>query len=357
MSGATIPVRSGEDFDRDRFREYLRESLPDVPNAPLRVEQFPTGASNLTYLVRVGDWCGVLRRPPLGPVPPRTHDMGREGRLLARLHPVFHLAPGPLLICEDPDVIGAPFHVMEYRAGVVIDSRLPEGLEPGWEPRRVIGERVVAALVDLHRVDYRKAGLDRIGRPEGFLERQVAGWVGRYEGAQTERIAEAQPLIEWLTDHVPESPAPTVIHNDFKLNNILFDPHALEISGILDWEMTTIGDPFFDLAVLLCYWVDPDDPPRLRAMLPSVTTQPGFPRRDDLQQMYANWSGRSLSQMPWYLTFAYFKLAVILQQIYARWVRGQTKDPRFGSFGEKVRTLIAHAYARTNPVRAGRQAR
>jgi aminoglycoside phosphotransferase (APT) family kinase protein len=350
-AGQTIAVRQGEDLPRERLLAYLRERLPQIGDGPLAVRQFATGASNLTYLLQVGEWRGVLRRPPLGPVPPKAHDMEREGKLLSRLHPVFPLAPRTLLVSEDPEVLGSPFHVMEYRHGVVIDAGFPDGLRPSEEQRFAMAEDVVGALVELHRVDYRAAGLDELGHPDGFLERQVTGWIGRYERARTADIAEARPLMDWLAEHLPGSPAPTVIHNDFKLNNILFDRRSLAISGILDWEMATIGDPFLDLAVFLCYWVEPSDPPGLRSMLPSVTTLPGFPGRADLQRMYAERSGRSLSAMPWYLTFSYFKLAVILQQIYARWVRGQTKDARFASFGDAVRLLIAHAHERSLGVR------
>ncbi|MEX2584566.1 MAG: phosphotransferase family protein, partial [Gemmatimonadota bacterium] len=234
-------------------------------------------------------------------------------------------------------------HVMENRPGVVIDARLPGGMQPTPESCAAIAESVVDTLVKLHEVDYAAAGLGGIGRPEGFLERQVAGWIGRYEGARTDQIPQAARLMEWLQTRVPESPAPTVIHNDFKLNNVLFDPASLQVKGVLDWEMATIGDPLMDVAIFLCYWIDPDDPPVLRGMLPSVTTLPGFPGRADVQRLYEERSGRSVANMTWYLTFAYFKLAVILQQIYARWVRGQTQDPRFESFGATVRMLIAHA--------------
>jgi aminoglycoside phosphotransferase (APT) family kinase protein len=345
-SDGTIPVRDGEDFPRDRVLAYLREHIAGIPAGSLNVRQFPTGASNLTYLLRVGDWEAVLRRPPLGPVPPKAHDMEREGALLSRLHTVFPLAPHPYLICTDPSVLGAPFHVMEYRRGVVIDARFPAGIEPTAERCYTLAERVVDTLVELHGVDYQQAGLQDLGRPENFLERQVDGWIGRYGKAQTDEIPEAASLMGWLREAVPTSPAATVIHNDFKLNNLLFAPENRRITAVLDWEMATIGDPLLDLAVFLCYWIDPEDPPALRAMLPSVTTTPGFPNRDELQAMYTRKSGRDLSDMHWYLTFAYFKLAVILQQIYARWVRGQTQDPRFAPFGSAVRTLIAHAYSR-----------
>ena len=345
----TIPIREGEQMEWERVREYLREEIPGFPDAPLEVRQFPAGASNLTYLLRAGDWTGVLRRPPLGPVPPRAHDMVREAELLRRLHPVFPLAPRPYAICADPAVIGAPFHVMEHRAGVVVDARLPPGVEPTEELGRRISEAMVDTLVRLHRVDYREAGLGEMGHPEGFLERQLHGWAERYRRARTDEIPEAEPLIARLTERIPESPAAAVIHNDYKLNNLLLDPADLgTVAAVLDWEMATVGDPLLDLAVSLSYWIDRDDPPALRAMLPSVTTLPGFLSREDLMRRYADRSGRDLAAMDWYLPFAYFKLAVILQQIYARYVAGQTRDPRFASFGAAVRLLVGHAAGRVS---------
>jgi len=340
-----IAVREGEGFDAERVLGYLREHVPGIPAGELEVRQFPTGASNLTYLLRVDGWTAVLRRPPLGPVAPKAHDMEREGRLLERLNAVYPLAPKPLLICTDAEVIGAPFTVMEHRRGVVVDARMPEGVEPTPEACRAIAEAVVDTLVELHGVDYRAAGLEGLGRPEGFMQRQVEGWIGRYERARTDDIPQVDPLIRRIRGSVPSNPEATVIHNDFKLNNLLFDPEDTgRVTAVLDWEMATIGDPLFDLAIFLSYWIDANDPPALRALVPSVSALPQFPGREEMRALYAQKSGRDLSGLDWYLTFSYFKLAVILQQIYARWVRGQTADPRFAGFGAAVRTLIVHAY-------------
>ncbi|HEX6370154.1 MAG TPA: phosphotransferase family protein [Longimicrobium sp.] len=347
MSDNTIAVREGEGFDAARVLEHLRAQIPGIPAGELEVRQFPTGASNLTYLLRVGGWGAVLRRPPLGPVPPRAHDMEREGRLLQRLNAVFPLAPRPLLICTDAGVIGAPFTVMEYRPGIVVDARLPKGTEATPELGRMMAESVVDTLVELHGVDYRAAGLEEMGRPEGFMQRQVDGWIGRYEKAVTDEIAEVEPLIRRIREGVPDTGAAgaTVIHNDFKLNNLIFDPADLgRVTAVVDWEMATVGDPLFDLAIFLSYWIDSADPPDMQALVPSVTSLPQFPGRDALREMYAAKSGRDLSGLDWYMTFSYFKLAVILQQIYARYVRGQTRDPRFAGFGHAVRTLIVHAH-------------
>ena len=342
----TIQVREGESFDHEAVESYLRKNIEDLPDGELEVWQFPSGASNLTYLLRIGDWEGVLRRPPFGPVPPKAHDMGRESGLLARLHEAYPLAPKPYFYCDDESVIGAEFYVMERREGVVVDDSFPKGVGPTEELCREMSEMVCDTLVELHAVDYERAGLGDLGKPEGFLKRQTEGWIGRYEKAKTDDVEDAEPPTKWLADNVPESPPATIIHNDFKLNNLVLNPEDLtEVRAVLDWEMATLGDPLFDLAVSLSYWIQADDPEELQSILPTVTSMPGFMTRKEFMGRYAEKSGRDLSQMHWHMVFGYFKLAVILQQIYARWKKGQTQDERFASFGEKVRNLITHANA------------
>jgi aminoglycoside phosphotransferase (APT) family kinase protein len=342
----TIRVREDEDFDRDAAERYMRKHIEGLPEGKLEVLQFPSGASNLTYLVKIGDWEGVLRRPPLGPVPPKAHDMERESKLLMKIHEAFTLAPRPYFFTDDESIIGAQFYVMERRKGVIVDDEFPEGVEPTEELCRGMSRMVADTLVELHAVDWREAGLEDLGRPEGFLQRQVKGWIGRYDEAKTEEIEEVGPLTDWLTKDIPDSPGPTIVHNDYKLNNLVLNPDDLtEVRAVLDWEMTTIGDPLFDLAVSLSYWVEPDDPQELKEVLPTVTDTPGFITRKEFIDYYAEKSGRDLSRMHWYMVFGYFKLAVILQQIYARWHKGQTKDERFANFNERVRNLILHANA------------
>ena len=338
-------MREGEDFDLAATERYMREHIESLSEDELEVRQFPSGASNLTYLVKIGDWEGVLRRPPLGPVPPKAHDMGRESRLLIKLHEAFPLAPKPYFFCEDESVIGAPFYVMERRKGVIVDDSFPEGVEPTEELRRGMSRMVVDTLVELHAVDWQKVSLGDLGRPEGFLERQVKGWIGRYDKAKTEEIEEVAPLTEWIQKNIPESPPATIVHNDYKLNNLLLNPEDFtEVRAVLDWEMTTIGDPLFDLAVSLSYWVEAGDSQELKEVLPTVADTPGFMTRNEFIYYYAQKSGRDLSDMHWYLVFGYFKLAVILQQIYARWHNGQTKDERFANFNERVKNVIVHAH-------------
>jgi len=340
----TIAVRTGENFDQQKVERYLREHIEGLGEGSLQVRQFPTGASNLTYLIQIGDWEGVLRRPPFGPVPPKAHDMARESGLLGKIHPVFPLAPQPYIFCNDLTILGVPFYVMERRKGVVINDKFPSAVAPTRELCRQLSLALVDTLVQIHAIDWRNAGLTEFGYPEGFLGRQVKGWVERYFRAKTEEIPEVEPLTRWLIEHVPPSPAPTLIHNDFKLNNMLLNTHDLtKTMAVLDWEMATIGDPLFDLAVSLGYWVHSDDPEELRTVLPTVTILPGFISREEFMELYAQKSGRDLSSMHFHMVFAYFKLAVIVQQIYIRWKRGQTQDERFAFYGTRVRSLIMYA--------------
>jgi aminoglycoside phosphotransferase (APT) family kinase protein len=340
----TIPVRAGEELDTQAVERYLKENLEGLGDEPLLVEQFPAGHSNLTYLIQIGDWEGVLRRPPFGPVPPKAHDMIREAKILKQLNRVLPLAPKPLAICEDTSVLGAPFYVMERKKGIVLDKTWPREYARTEENGRKISCAVVDTLVELHSIDYREAGLAAIGHPEGYMERQVSGWIQRYERARTDAIPLVDEIAQWLADHMPTSPAPAMIHNDYKLNNMLLAPDDPgSVTAVLDWEMSTIGDPLSDLGIAVSYWFEKDDPPELQRGLPSVTTNPGFFTRREFVERYAKKSGRDLENFQFYLTFAYFKVAVVLQQIYFRWKRGQTKDERFGSLIEGVRNLMEHA--------------
>lgn len=340
----TIDVRAGEQLDWQSVEQYLRTQLAEIGEGSIQARQFPSGASNLTYALSIGSWEGVLRRPPLGPIAPRAHDMRREAGLLARIHPVFPLAPRPYVFCDDPQVMDVPFYVMERRHGLVLNDTFPSEVIPTPELCRRLSETVVDTLAQIHAIDWQAAGLAEFGHPTGFLTRQVKSWIERYFRSQAEENPQVESLTRWLSEHVPESPAPTLIHNDFKLNNMLMDSQDLTRPlAVLDWEMATIGDPLFDLAISLSYWVQPDDPQDLRAILPTVTPLPGFFSRAEFMQRYATQSGRDLSALHFYMTFAYFKLSVILQQIYIRWLRGQTQDQRFASFGARIRTLIDHA--------------
>lgn len=337
-----IPVREGEDFDRKKVESYLRKHL-DIPEAPMEVKQFPSGSSNLTYLIRFGDWEAVLRRPPFGPLPPKAHDMKRESALLTKLYPEFNIVPKPYLFTEDESILGAPFYVMERKHGIVLNDRFPEDVEVTEQIGRDISLAFIKTLIKLHDVDYKKAGLESFGHPEGFIERQVHGWTKRYLRAKTDDYPAFDRIAKWLVDHMPKSKYTSVIHNDYKLNNMLLSYDFKEVKAVFDWEMATVADPLFDLGVTLGYWVQADDPEFLKQVLPTVTYKPGFMSRREMIELYAKETGRDIDDMHYYIVFAYFKLAGVLQQIYYRYKMGQTQDERFANFNVRIKSLIQHA--------------
>ncbi len=341
MSQDTAAVRSGEELDRAALTQYLQDKIEG--GASLIIEQFPGGHSNLTYLLRTSEREYVLRRGPLGPVAPKAHDMAREYMVLKAVHPFFDAAPEVFHLCEDPSVIGAVFFLMERRHGTVVRDRIPPELAafPDYPAR--VSRGFVDCLVELHAVDIEQHGLVSLGKPAGFLERQVRGWFERWNRAKTEEIALMDSLIQWLTDRLPVSPAPTLVHNDFKLDNLMLDASDPgRIEAVLDWEMATVGDPLVDLGLILCYWSQPSDPGGTKA---SLTSEPGWFTRDELIGRYAELTGRDVSLINYYEVFALFKLAVVLQQIYVRFHRGQTQDERFRHFDKRVHNLIQQAAA------------
>ena len=334
-------VRTGEELDREKLTGYLRDKIDG--GGELTIEQFPGGHSNLTYLLRTPAREYVLRRGPLGPVAPKAHDMAREYMVLKAVHPVFAPAPEVFHLCEDTSIAGAIFFVMERRRGIVVRDHIPPELAAFPDYPEQVSRGFVDCLVDLHAVDIEKHRLVSLGKPAGFLERQVRGWFERWIRAKTDEIPLMEQLIQWLTDHLPESPAPTLVHNDFKLDNLMLDASDPgRIEAVLDWEMATVGDPLVDLGLILCYWRQPSDPGGTKA---SLTTQPGWYAREQLIGRYAEKTGRDLSKMKYYEVFALFKLAVVLQQIYVRFHRGQTQDERFRHFDKRVQNLIQQAAA------------
>lgn len=344
------PVRPGEQLDWPRVSAYLREHLPaaDVPGLDLSremtVEQFQGGHSNLTYLVRFGDAELVLRRPPLGPLPPTAHDMVREYRWLTAINPVFPLAPRAYMVCDDVSVAGAPFYLMERRRGLVVRTEEPPALADRPAARRRVSEALVDTLATLHSLDLERSGLAHLGKPLGFLERQVRGWTERWRRSKTDEVTEMEAMAEWLPAHLPPDPErPGVVHGDFKLDNVMLDPSDIgRIVAVFDWEMSALGDPLVDLGILLTYWLHAS---RLAGhdALNTVTDRPGWFTRVELIERYAAKSGRDLSRLPFYEAFALFKVAVVIQQIYYRYRRGQTDDPRFANFGERVVRLAQQA--------------
>jgi len=331
------PVREGENLNAAALAEYLRGRLPGIESG-FQVRQFPGGHSNLTYLLEAGAHEYVLRRPPLGPVAPKAHDMAREYNVLGAVHPLFPQAPRVFLLCDDPSVIGAIFFVMERRRGLVLRREIPEAYAHDADFGRRVSEAFVNCLAALHAVDVTRAML---GKPAGFLARQVSGWAERWQRAQTEPLPHMEQLIAWLTRHLPESPAPALVHNDYKLDNIMLDSSdPTRVEAVLDWEMATAGDPLVDLGCVMCYWPEAGDPPVRRDALSNITTLPGWFTRAQLVDRYARLTGRDISGLGYYEVFGIFKIAVVLQQIYFRYRRGQTRDERFRNFDERVRGLV-----------------
>lgn len=337
-------VRAGEELDLQRLSACLRERLPASLGAAsageLVVEQFPSGYSNLTYLLRLGELELVLRRPPFGNKVKSAHDMGREFRVLSRLCEVYPPAPRPYFHCDDEGVIGAPFYVMERRKGVILRKEKQTGIHLDERTVRALCQGFIDNLAVLHGLDYAAAGLEDLGRPEGYVERQVAGWTKRFENAKTEDVPSMDWTAQWLADHLPTQAGAALVHNDYKYDNILLDPGDLtRIIGVLDWEMATIGDPLMDLGQTLAYWVEEKDPEMLRYFVVGPTNAPGSMTRKELIARYGEVSGRDVSNMLYYYCFGLFKTAVILQQIYARYVRGFTKDERFGALNIVVHMM------------------
>ena len=334
---SAAPVRPGEELDPARLAEFLERSLGLT--GVLKVEQFPRGFSNLTYLLRIGGRELVLRRPPFGVAKGVAHDMLREHRILSRLHPVLAVVPTPLAACEDDAVLGAPFYVMERVPGVILRERPPEGITLDAPTMARLGESLVDTLVSLHAVDVESAGLADLGRRDGYVDRQVGGWSKRWMASRTDDVPEVERAIELLTSSRPPDSGFTVVHNDFKFDNLVLDPGSLAVRAVLDWEMATAGDPLMDLGTTLGYWVERGDPESLRLLGLGVTQLPGSLTRQQVVERYGRATGRDVSRWHWYHGFGLFKIAVIAQQIHARYRAGLTSDPRFARLGDAVRAL------------------
>ena len=341
-----IDVRPEERLDTLRLEPFLREQLPVHGDFELR--QFGGGHANLTYLLRFGNDEYVLRRPPLGPVPERAHDMRREHAVLSKLHAAFPLAPYSFLLCTDHEIIGADFVIEERKHGIAIRRDLPERFQGDAAFAHRLGHAIIDALAHLHRVDVQAAGLAELGHPDGYVTRQLDGWEKRWENARTAETTDASQLLAWLRDRLPPSPVATLVHNDYKLDNMLLDPEdPAKIVALLDWDMCTYGDPLMDLGYVLALWPEAKDPPAFRAWgMPSW--REGFPTRREAVHRYAAATGFDVSHVTWYHIFNIFRFAVILQQIYKRYDAGQTHDERFAPFGTQANGLITVATMLTN---------
>jgi aminoglycoside phosphotransferase (APT) family kinase protein len=341
------PVRPGEELPLEPLAAFLAALGIE---GSLSVEQFPSGYSNLTYLLRVGVREMVLRRPPRGASVRTAHDMSREHRILSRLCGTWAKVPRPIALCEDPSLIGAPFYLMERVRGRIL--RGAQGALDAGDLRQ-LSESAIDTIAELHVLDYAAAGLGDLGKAEGYVARQVRGWTERYTAARTDALPEVERVAAWLIDHMPDdSPLPALVHNDYKYDNLVLDiEHPTRIVAVLDWEMATIGDPLMDVGTSLGYWLEPDDPDELRAAgFATLTAAPGNLSRAEVLARYAALSGREVGSGVFYFAFGLFKIAVIAQQIYARYKRGLTADPRFAGLLRAV-----EACARTAALAIERQ--
>jgi aminoglycoside phosphotransferase (APT) family kinase protein len=338
----TQTVRKGEELHAENLKRFLlQNNLIDSEKSELIIKQFYNGYSNLTYLLKIEEKEYVLRRPPFA-APKRGHNMGREFKVLSKLHNVFEKTPVTYAYTEDVEILGAPFYIMNKVEGIILTAR--EAKDRGVSPNefKKISNTWLDAFVELHEVDYKAAGLESLGNPEGYVERQVKNWGKQYLTAATEEVISAQKVMAWMEIHQPRNYDYSLIHNDYKYDNVVFvDNQWTQIAAILDWEMCTLGDPMMDLGTSLGYWTTASDADFLKQGLPSPTIMPGNPRRTEIVNEYALKSGRDINNLTFYFAYGLFKIAVIAQQIYYRFKHGYTKDPRFASLN-KVSALCCN---------------
>lgn len=332
-------IREGEELNTDVLQRYLLEQIVGSEGS-LVIEQFRGGASNLTYLIKLGNRQMVLRRPPFGANIKGGHDMGREYKVLSALSKHYSKAPSPVLYTTDESIIGAEFYVMDRIHGIIFRSK--NGPAKSLEKQQMwnIAESLVDTMVELHQLDYHAIGLGDLGKPEGFTARQVEGWTRRYEKAKTDEFPQIEEVAKWLAEHVPEECGASLIHNDFKHDNVIMDPQdPTKVIAILDWEMCTIGDPLTDLGTTLSYWPNPEDPALMQMAAQNPAALPGNPKRQELVDIYSNKSGQDVNNIIFYFAYGLFKLAGVVQQIYFRYHKGFTKDKRFANMNHFAAAL------------------
>ncbi len=335
-----VKTRDGEELNSEKVLEFIKSTVPGAGNR-IEIKQFPSGFSNLTYLVKTDTREMILRRPPFGKKAKTAHDMSREYRILKALNPVFPYAPLPLVYSEDESVMGSSFYLMERINGIILRKDLPKEMTLTKENARRLSENLISVLCSLHKVDFSKAGLADFGKPDGYVRRQVDGWSGRYRDARTPDAPDFEKVMQWLHDKMPgESGLVSIIHNDYKYDNAVLNPeNPVEIIGILDWEMATLGDPLMDLGSSLAYWIEKDDPQEMQMMRQMPTNIDGMLTRNEQVSLYAEKTGIKIDNFDFYYCFGLFRLAVIAQQIYYRFFHGQTKDERFKSLIFAIKIL------------------
>ena len=319
-------IRSGEELDIQKLSTYLKNNVAEV-GSEISVKQFPGGFSNLTYLITAGTKEYVLRKPPFGANIKSAHDMSREYNVLSLLEPVYSKIPKPIIYCEDDAIVGAPFYLMERVKGVILRNKIPKGLDLTPEHFKKLSLQTIENLVDLHSLELENSKLISLGKPEGYVRRQVQGWIQRYFKAETDEIKSMNAAAEWMQSNMPTKETSAFIHNDYKYDNLVLDAESLAIKAVLDWEMSTVGDPLMDLGTSLAYWVEVADHPALQSY--NLTWVEGNLTRQEVVEKYAELRNINIDDVLFYYVFGCFKLGVIAQQIYARYTQGFTKDERF----------------------------
>jgi aminoglycoside phosphotransferase (APT) family kinase protein len=330
-------ARENEVPSLDKLNAYLKSEVPELGSI-LEVKQFPSGYSNLTFCLKSENKEYILRRPPIGANIKSAHDMGREFNVLTLLRPHYTRVPSPIIYCNNDEVIGAPFYIMQRLHGVILRASNAPKMNIDASMYKRMSEALVDNLVQLHSIDIHTTGLIQLGKPEGYITRQVEGWIKRYYAAETDTLEEMNTLAEWLPKYIPQEHTPAFLHNDYKYDNVVLNPDNLsEITGVLDWEMSTVGDPLMDLGACLAYWSEATDAPILQSF--NLTALPGNLSRQEIANRYAEKSNRDISNIVFYYLFGLFKNAVIAQQIYARWKQGHSNDPRFGGLIMVIKAL------------------
>lgn len=325
-------VRDGESFDAARTDTWLKEQVSGLIGAP-QVTQFSGGASNLTYLLKYQNRELILRRPPFGHVPKGAHDMAREFHIQQALKPVYPAVPDMVALCQDSAVMDSDFYVMDRIVGIIPRANLPRGLLLNESQTRELCLGVIDKLIDLHQVDHHSAGLAQLGKGDGYVERQIGGWSGRYGKSKTWNVPGWSYVMDWLKANMPNDIANVIIHNDFRFDNVVLDAdNPMNIIGVLDWEMATLGDPLMDLGNTLAYWVESDDDKILQSLRRQPTHLPGMLTRQQVVEYYCDRTGFKTDNWAFYEVYGLFRLAVIIQQIYYRYHNKQTRNPAFKHF-------------------------
>jgi aminoglycoside phosphotransferase (APT) family kinase protein len=342
MTDQPTTVRAGEEIDSGKLRVYLSETLHQSFQS-ISITQFPGGFSNLTYLIKAGTNEFVLRKPPIGANIKSAHDMSREFRVLTLLRQAgYSKVPEVVHLCEDESIIGQKFYIMKRVNGVILRNRIPKDLTISPDTFLELSKSTIDGLVDLHNLNLQSNGLDQLGKTEGYVKRQVDGWIQRYENSKTDTIDSMDQVSEWLKKNLPIQEFPAFIHNDYKYDNLVLDENDLtNIKAVLDWEMATVGDPWMDLGTTLAYWAEPTDSDALKPF--SLTWIPGNMSRSEALRYYQEKSGRQVENFIFYYAFGAFKIGVICQQIYYRFKKGLTQDPRFGSLIHVIRACGENA--------------